>query len=65
MELPKETKRSRCGRFVSLEGIENPVPYWDDPRIHNFGNNNWISAVAAPLATKMIDIAAYDGVNLR
>jgi len=50
---------------VSLEGFENPVPYWDDPRIHNFGNNNWFSAFVAPLATKLIDLSAYDGVDLR
>lgn len=65
MELPVEQGRSKCGRFVSLEGFENPVPYWDDPRIHNFGNNNWFSAFVAPLATKLIDLSAYDGVDLR
>lgn len=64
-ELPTETDRSRCGRFVQFEGVDNPVPYWDDPRIHSLGNNNWISAVAAPLATKIIDVAAYDGIDLR
>lgn len=41
------------------------MPYWDDPRIHSLGNNNWISAVAAPIATKIIDLAAYDGIDLR
>lgn len=65
MELPIETERSKCGRFVQFEGVGDPVPYWDDPRIHQFGNNNWISAVAAPIATKLIDLAAYDGVDLR
>lgn len=64
-ELPTETERSRCGRFVQFEGAEDPVPYWDDPRIHSLGNNNWISAVAAPFVTKLIDVAAYDGVDLR
>lgn len=65
MDLPEEIKRSRDGRMVSLVGYESPVPYWDDPRVHNFGNNNPISAIFAPLATKLIDIAAYDGVDLR
>ena len=65
MELPEEIKRSRDGRMVTLMGYDSPVPYWDDPRVHIFGNNNPISAIAAPLATKMIDIAAYDGVDLR
>jgi hypothetical protein len=50
---------------VTLEGIESPVPYWDDPRIHNFGNNTWIAAATAPIVTKIIDVAAYDGVDLR
>ena len=51
--------------MVSLEGLNKPVAYWDDPRVHQFGNNNWLSAVLAPGATKLIDIAAYDGVDLR
>jgi SAM-dependent methyltransferase len=50
---------------VYLTGYDSPVPYWDDPRIHSFGNNNPLSAMAAPLVTKLIDIAAYDGVDLR
>ena len=65
MELPVEESRSIDGRFVTLKGIEKPVAYWDDPRIHNFGNNAWISALAAPIATKIIDNKAYGGVDLR
>jgi hypothetical protein len=65
MELPQEVGRSKDGRFVTLDGIEEQVSYWDDPRIHNFGNNSVISALAAPIATKIIDIKAYDGVDLR
>ena len=64
-ELPAEVSRSRDGRMISLEGFNEPLAYYDDPRVHNFGNNSWFSAIAAPLATKMIDIAAYDGVDLR
>ena len=41
------------------------MAYYDDPRVHNFGNNSWFSAIAAPIATKIIDIAAYDGIDLR
>ena len=51
--------------MISLEGFNEPLAYYDDPRVHNFGNNSWFSAIAAPLATKLIDIAAYDGVDLR
>ena len=65
MELPKEELRSIDGRFVTFEGSDDKVAYWDDPRVHNFGNNNPISALAAPIATKIIDIKAYDGVDLR
>ena len=65
MELPQEQGRSACGRFVSLEGAKEPIPYWNDPRVHNFGNNSWFSAIAAPIATKIIDVRAYDGVDLR
>ena len=65
MKLPIEKSRSRCGKFVNLEGYKKPVAYYDDPRVHNFGNNNWFSAVAAPIATKIIDMKAYNGVDLR
>ena len=64
-ELPAEVSRSRDGRMISLEGFNEPLAYYDDPRVHNFGNNSWFSAIAAPLATKLIDIAAYNGVDLR
>ena len=65
MELPLEKSRSKCGKFVNLEGFKKPIPYYDDPRVHSFGNNNWLHAVAAPIATKIIDIKAYNGVDLR
>ena len=32
--LPAEISRSRDGRMVSLEGLNKPVAYWDDPRVH-------------------------------
>lgn len=42
--------------------------YWNDPRIHMFGNVGFrggIHALLAPLSTRIIDHAAYDGVDLR
>ena len=49
-----------------LQGVTgDPIPYWDDPRIHLLGNNNCISAHLAPIATKLIDFTAYDGTDLR
>ena len=63
--MPAELSRSRDGRMISLEGFKEPLAYYDDPRVHNFGNNNWFHAIVAPLATKIIDFAAYDGVDLR
>jgi hypothetical protein len=51
--------------MVALEGLNQPVAYYDDPRVHSFGNNSWFHAIAAPIATKIIDIAAYNGKDLR
>mmetsp|Transcript_12509 Transcript_12509/g.38571 ORF Transcript_12509/g.38571 Transcript_12509/m.38571 type:complete len:159 (+) Transcript_12509:195-671(+) len=42
--------------------------YWHDKRIHNFGNVGFGGAFAsmcAPLATKIIDAAAYGGRDVR
>lgn len=42
--------------------------YWDDPRIHNFGNVGWrglLHAVVVPVATHAIDRFAYSGVDVR
>lgn len=39
--------------------------YWDDPRIHNLGNNNLIHALIAPISTKLIDIISYNNINVR
>lgn len=63
--VPAEIKRSIDGRMVTLEGFKEPLAYYDDPRVHNFGNNSWFSAIMAPAATKLIDVVAYDGVDLR
>ena len=42
--------------------------YWNDPRIHNFGNCGWrglLHALVAPIATHAIDRFAYSGVDVR
>ena len=42
--------------------------YWDDPRIHNFGNTGWrgyLHAMVVPFATHMIDTHAYSGIDAR
>ena len=44
------------------------VPYWRDPRIHNLGNvgmRGMLHALAAPMATRIIDILAYEGRDVR
>lgn len=54
-------------------GIDNKAPdyeeeYWFNPTIHNFGNIGFlgsIHAVLAPVSTKIIDVLAYDGDNIR
>ena len=42
--------------------------YWNDPRIHTFGNigsSGALHASMSPLFTKMLDTVAYNGINLR
>jgi len=42
--------------------------YWNDPRIHNFGNTGWrglLHALVVPTATHAIDRFAYAGVDAR
>ena len=54
-------------------GIDNAAKdyedeYWYNPTIHNFGNIGFlggIHAALAPISTKVIDILAYDGENIR
>lgn len=44
------------------------VPYWNDPRIHNLGNcgvRGGLHAAVAPMATRLIDILAYEGRDVR
>jgi hypothetical protein len=45
-----------------------PSEYWFNNRIHSLGNTNLLGrlhSVLAPLATKLIDNAAYDGEDVR
>jgi hypothetical protein len=51
-------------------GVDNQYPneYWFDERIHSLGNHGFwgaVHAALAPISTKMIDIAAYDGIDVR
>jgi ubiquinone/menaquinone biosynthesis C-methylase UbiE len=47
---------------------EHPGEYWFDDRIHVLGNRGFLGAfhaAIAPLSTKLIDDAAYGGVDVR
>jgi hypothetical protein len=51
-------------------GIDNTFPeeYWFDDRIHTLGNHGFwgaVHAAMAPISTKIIDMAAYDGIDIR
>ncbi|KAL3940033.1 MAG: hypothetical protein SGARI_001146 [Bacillariaceae sp.] len=44
------------------------VEYWFDSRIHTFGNTGFLGALhaaMAPISTKVIDMVAYDGQDVR
>ena len=44
------------------------APYWFDPRIHQLGPLGWsgkLHAKVTPLATRVIDLVSYSGVNVR
>lgn len=50
------------------EDVDGPPNYWFHPQIHTFGNTGILGglhAAVAPLATLLIDKAAYDGDNVR
>ena len=47
---------------------ENDLEYWNDSRIHTLGNIGFwgaVHAIMAPLSTKMIDVVAYNGTDVR
>ncbi|CAJ1959807.1 unnamed protein product [Cylindrotheca closterium] len=51
-----------------LDANAGPTDYWFHPKIHTFGNVGPLGAIhasVAPLATKLIDVAAYNGENVR
>jgi SAM-dependent methyltransferase len=48
--------------------ISLKTPYWYNPHIHNLGNTGIlgnIHALSTPCFTKLIDIKAYKGINIR
>jgi ubiquinone/menaquinone biosynthesis C-methylase UbiE len=64
--LSQDTKTS-C-YLKSKEKLAGPPNYWFHPKIHTFGNTGvmgGLHAALAPIATKLIDVAAYDGNNVR
>ncbi len=47
---------------------DHPEEYWFDDRIHTLGNAGFggaVHAALAPFSTKIIDFAAYHGVDIR
>jgi hypothetical protein len=51
-------------------GIDNTQEneYWYDSRIHTLGNVGFwgaVHAAMAPISTKIIDVVAYDGIDIR
>ena len=55
-------------RVPHLPRDPGPPNYWFHPKIHTFGNHGPLGALhatVAPLATKLIDVAAYEGENVR
>jgi hypothetical protein len=58
------------GMAYGISGIDRDhgTEYWFDPRIHSLGNTGFLGglhAATATFSTKMIDIAAYGGIDLR
>jgi hypothetical protein len=79
LPVPKETKRIAIEYFVAKPhlanqrqkwGIDNTHEneYWYDERIHTLGNIGFggaVHAALAPLSTKVIDVLAYNGIDVR
>lgn len=60
-----EWEHDRAARF---ERVGQHKSYWNDPRIHNFGNTGLrglLHAFVVPIATAAIDHFAYDGTDAR
>lgn len=74
---PQTAKPSILRRIAnSMEGLVGPMPleqpwaskYWEDPRIHSFGNvgiGGTLHSLLAPFFTLLLDVTAYEGENLR
>jgi hypothetical protein len=63
-EHPRATKTIHKRWGVDAHGEE----YWYDQRIHTLGNVGFggaVHAACAAVSTKLIDIVAYDGMNVR
>ena len=63
-------KTTKLDATMLAEELATNRPYWHDPRIHqgmggNIGLGGRIASVMAPLITKVIDVAAYGGRNVR
>jgi len=59
-------RNAKARKSIGLD--EDPAEYWFDNRIHTFGNTGLfggLHAAVAPLATKIIDDAAYRGFDVR
>lgn len=55
-------------RFKQCVHNANPEEYWFDQRIHTLGNVGFfggLHAAMAPVSTKLIDVFAYDGIEVR
>jgi hypothetical protein len=73
-EVGRAVAQSRDARFYATSrkrwGIDHAESgeYWFDSRIHTFGNIGFwgaVHAAMAPLSTKLIDMIAYDGEDVR
>ena len=64
LKLPYHASaRKRWGLDNDSDGT-----YWFNPQIHTLGNIGFLGAIhaaLAPLSTKLIDIVAYDGQDVR
>ena len=61
------------GKFIDFEFMDEAKPpegyhYWNDPRIHTLGNDGfggYIHSLVSPSITRIIDMYAYNGVDIR
>jgi hypothetical protein len=67
--LSRSSRRSRPQRYQKW-GVDHQYPneYWFDSRIHTLGNHGFwgaVHAALAPVSTKIIDLVAYNGIDIR